>query len=93
MYVMISYDIGSDRRRRKLHAMLSDYGRWIQYSLFECRLTAKQLAALRTRMAAVISEDGEDRILICDLCADCVEGIEQLGLPAREELPEGAIVW
>lgn len=93
MYVMIAYDVSSDARRRKLHAILSDYGRWVQYSLFECRLTTPQLAALRTRMAAVISEAAEDRILICDLCAECVNSIAQLGLPVREEPTETAIIW
>ena len=45
-YVVISYDISDDRTRSKVANLLADYGRRVQYSVFECRLDAKRLEKL-----------------------------------------------
>lgn len=42
MVYVVSYDIASDRTRRKLAKLLEGYGVRIQYSVFECRLTEKR---------------------------------------------------
>ena len=85
MYVLISYDIGSNTRRQKMHDLLRNYGRWIQYSVFECRLTEPQCTTLRQRMASLIRDDEDDNIRIYQLCEDCRQQIEQVGLHLREE--------
>jgi CRISPR-associated protein Cas2 len=36
---VIAYDIPDDKRRTKVHKILLGYGKWTQYSLFECFLT------------------------------------------------------
>lgn len=38
---VIAYDIPDDKRRTKVHKLLSGFGKWTQYSLFECFLTKK----------------------------------------------------
>lgn len=43
MFTIISYDIVEDRRRTKLLKLLKGYGTRVQYSVFECDLTAAQL--------------------------------------------------
>ena len=40
---VIAYDISDNRRRTKVHKILVGFGKWTQYSLFECFLTRKQL--------------------------------------------------
>ena len=40
---VIAYDIPEDRRRTKVHKILSGFGTWTQYSLFECFLSKKEL--------------------------------------------------
>ncbi len=48
---VIAYDIPDDKRRTKVHQILLGYGKWTQYSLFECFLNRKQLVLLRSRLA------------------------------------------
>jgi CRISPR-associated protein Cas2 len=91
MYLMISYDIGSNKRRQKMHDLLRCYGKWIQYSVFECRLTEPQFKALRQRMKTLINED--DNIRIYRLCGDCQGRIEQLGVEVQEAQNAVMTVW
>ena len=43
MFIVISYDIPADKRRTKLAQLLENYGQRVQYSVFECLLTGRQL--------------------------------------------------
>jgi CRISPR-associated protein Cas2 len=79
---MISYDIKSDTRRQKIHTILKDYGRWMQYSVFECRLSDKECRALRQRLKPLIKEDEDDNIRFYSLCRDCHAQIDSLGATA-----------
>ena len=77
LYV-IAYDIPSDRRRTKVHNTLSGYGKWTQYSLFECHLTDKQNLQLRQRLAKLINEK-DDSVRFYPLCAGCAGKVETIG--------------
>jgi CRISPR-associated protein Cas2 len=57
----ISYDIPSDNRRVKIANALKSYGERVQYSVFECWLTAKELKTLRERLDK-LHEAHEDSI-------------------------------
>lgn len=59
MYV-ISYDITSDRLRNKIAKELENYGRRVQYSVFECRITAKQFEKLYQKLI-ILMEGERDR--------------------------------
>jgi CRISPR-associated protein Cas2 len=86
MYAMISYDIGSDKRRQKMHDLLKNYGTWMQYSVFECRLTEPQFKTLRKRMNALITDDeavSGDNIRIYQMCGECVSQIEHFGVRGK----------
>lgn len=48
---VIAYDIPDDRRRTKVHKILSGFGTWTQYSLFECFLSKKELVLLKAKLA------------------------------------------
>lgn len=43
---LVSYDISSDRRRKKIVNILENYGKRIQYSVFECDLDEKRYTKL-----------------------------------------------
>src|SRR5436309_16012651 len=48
---VIAYDIPDDKRRTKIHKVLLGFGKWTQYSLFECFLSGKDLILLRSKLA------------------------------------------
>ena len=78
MFVIVSYDISEDKRRTKIHAILSSYGQWMQYSLFECDLTKTEYALLRSRLNKIINSD-TDSIRFYFLCGCCQNKIERIG--------------
>jgi CRISPR-associated protein Cas2 len=78
MYVVVSYDVSEDKRRTKIHNILKSYGQWMQYSVFECNLTATQYAKLRSRLSKLIQPD-TDSIRFYFLCACCQGKVERIG--------------
>lgn len=77
LYV-VAYDIPSDRRRTKVHKTLCGFGRWTQYSLFECHLSAKELLRLREKLDGILAPK-EDSVRIYPLCAACMGKVETIG--------------
>ncbi|GAB4551209.1 MAG: CRISPR-associated endonuclease Cas2 [Anaerolineae bacterium] len=84
MLYVIAYDISDDRRRTKVHTILSGFGEWTQYSLFECWLDVRELVKLRARLGQVLRPD-EDRVRIYPLCAGCQARVETIGSPPPSE--------
>ena len=83
---VIAYDIPDDRRRSKIHKILLGFGKWTQFSLFECFLTRKQLVLLYSKLAEYLVEQ-QDSVRFYPLCANCVERVETVdGPPPVEEL-------
>ena len=76
-YVVISYDISDDRTRRRVANVLADYGKRVQYSVFECRVDAKTL----DRIIALLKPfaEGNDSIRLYQLCDACVKKVVLLG--------------
>jgi CRISPR-associated protein Cas2 len=81
---VIAYDISDDRRRSKVHKTLSGFGRWTQYSLFECFLTAKEQALLRDKLDRLL-EPEEDSVRFYPLCQGCLAKVKTVGGPKPEE--------
>lgn len=79
LYV-IAYDTSSDKRRGKMHKLLSGYGAWTQYSLFECHLNQRQYLQLRARLEKFLVESS-DSVRFYPLCAGCLERVETVGSP------------
>jgi len=82
-FYVIAYDISDDRRRTKVHKVLSGFGRWTQYSLFECHLTPRQMVMLREKLDRHLKE--EDSVRIYPLCADCMAKVDTVGGPKPGE--------
>jgi CRISPR-associated protein Cas2 len=84
---VIAYDIPDDKRRTKVHKLLLGFGKWTQYSLFECFLTKKELVLLRSKLAEHL-EAARDSVRFYPLCASCLDKVETVGgpLPAEDLL-------
>lgn len=78
MIYIVAYDISSNRRRTRVAKALQSWGYRIQKSVFQLRLDAAGLNAMRARLAALISE-AEDVVHIYPLCSTCAERAEILG--------------
>ena len=85
MHVVITYDISSDKRRTKIHTILSSYGQWMQFSVFECSLSATEYAKLRNRLNKLIKAE-EDSIRFYFLCECCQQKVERIdGVAVRDD--------
>ena len=73
LWYLVSYDIRDPSRYRRGHKLIKGYGEAVQYSVFRCRLSRRQLAALRWELAKILDE--EDSLLIVGLCGQCVQRI------------------
>jgi CRISPR-associated endonuclease Cas2 len=56
-FCVVVYDIPCDKRRQKVFNLLSGYGKWVQYSVFECALSQRQFEELRTRLRGRVNLD------------------------------------
>ena len=70
LWYLVSYDIGDPLRLRRTHKLLKGYGATIQFSVFRCRLSVRQLERLRWELERVLAP--EDGLMIVRLCAGCV---------------------
>jgi CRISPR-associated protein Cas2 len=87
MLIVVSYDVPSDRRRTRLAHALKDFGKRVQYSVFECRLESDSLEKLR-RTITRLTHPKEDRVRIYRLCQECTGKIESWGAGTVAEDPE-----
>jgi len=71
LFYLIIYDLPdtkqANKRRTRLHKMLSGYGKWTQYSEFECFLSSMQFAKLQIQLEKLIKADEDSvRIYVLD---------------------------
>jgi CRISPR-associated protein Cas2 len=90
LFYLIIYDLpdskAANKRRTRLHKLLSGYGKWTQYSVFECFLTAVQFAKLQTQIEQLIKPD-EDSVRLYVLDTGAVKRIISYGSEKpRQEL-------
>lgn len=76
LFYLIIYDLpdskAANKRRNRLHKLLSGYGKWTQYSVFECFLTAVQFAKLQTQIENLIKPT-EDSVRVYVMDAGAVK--------------------
>ena len=86
-FLVISYDISDDKRRSKAAKALEDYGRRVQYSVFECRLLPAEFEKLKKRLKFFVRES-QDTIRFYFIGAEDVGRIQVLGAgKVTEERP------
>ncbi|PPC90168.1 MAG: CRISPR-associated endonuclease Cas2 [Methylobacter sp.] len=78
---MVAYDVSDNRRRRLIHKTLSDHGNRVQYSVFECELSRRQLNELRNCLQDYLEEG--DSIRWYPLCVWCHSAIDFVGISGR----------
>ncbi|MDY6892446.1 MAG: CRISPR-associated endonuclease Cas2 [Chloroflexota bacterium] len=83
MYIVVCYDITSNRRRTRLHELLLGYGAPVQKSVFECNLTLTQFRQLRSRARRYVKGSG-DSIRYYHLCGRCQGRTQEEGTPLVE---------
>ncbi len=92
MLYIVAYDIPSDQRRRKVSNLLEGYGKRVQYSVFECVLTAHKYRELRRRMKPRINLK-EDSIRFYPLSGHTLSQVEAWGVGQPiTQAPQSVIV-
>lgn len=71
LFYLVIYDLpnskAANKRRKRLHKMLSGYGKWTQYSVFECFLTTMQFVKLQQQIEKLVKPaDDSVRIYVLD---------------------------
>ena len=66
---LVTYDISSPKRWRRVFRLLHGYGDRVQLSVFRCRLDPRRRRLMEQELRAVM-ETGEDRLLIARLDED-----------------------
>lgn len=90
LFYLIIYDLpdnkAANKRRTRLHKMLSGYGKWTQYSVFECFLTAIQFASLQTKIEKLVNLQ-EDSVRLYVLDAGAIKRTITYGseIPRQEQ--------
>ena len=91
---LVTYDISSSKRRRRVFETLEGFGEHTQLSVFRCDLTPTRHVRMRNALDRLI-DHSEDQVIIVKLgrsTPDVIGGIEVLGRPRRFEPPSPTIV-
>jgi len=83
-FYVVAYDISDDRRRTKVHKILLGFGKWTQFSLFECYLTPKEILTLRHKLDKHLKAE-EDRVRFYYICESCLAKVETVGAEKPQE--------
>lgn len=83
-FYIVAYDIPSDRRRKKIHKVLSGFGQWTQYSLFELFVSDKELVLLQNKLEKLLNPK-QDSVRFYPLCATCLKRVETVGSEPPKE--------
>jgi CRISPR-associated protein Cas2 len=63
---IVTYDISSPRRWRRIFRIMEGYGDWLQLSVFQCRLGKVRMLELEAALAENMNH-AEDHVLVLDL--------------------------
>jgi CRISPR-associated protein Cas2 len=79
LYLVVCYDVVSDRRRARLLKRLKDYLPHVQKSVFEGELADSRVVELRHKILQEI-DPAEDTVRLYHLCGRCIPATEVLGV-------------
>ena len=79
MYLVVCYDIVSDRRRARVFKRMKGYLPHVQKSVFEGELADARVVALREMILREI-DPHEDTVRIYHQCGRCIPATEVLGV-------------
>ena len=78
MHIVIVYDITDNKRRELLRKTLLRFGNRVQYSVFECELTSRQIEKMTKAIRNIMSKE-KDNVRYYQICKNCVQSIEIFG--------------
>ena len=88
LWYLVAYDVRDTKRLRNVANHLEGYGERLQFSVFRCRLTERELERLRWELTKKMER--EDDLLIIGLCASCAAHVsERQGDDKWKEQPAG----
>lgn len=87
---VISYDISCNKIRNKVATKLGNYGKRVQYSVFECELTDIRFQKLYKKLLELCGTSETDSIRIYMLCENCTKKISIIGI--KKETIENEMV-
>ena len=91
MLYLVSYDVSDDNHRRHVMEALKDFGRRVQFSVFECNLDKSALDELMGRLAFEI-DPATDSCRLYRLCEACAGEVRILGKGDRYSEPGFVII-
>ena len=71
---LVCYDVHDPKRLRKVAKHMEGYGERMQYSVFRCWLTRRELERLRWELTELL--DPVDEVMLIPLGGSCVSGIQ-----------------
>ena len=80
---LVTYDICDAKRLRKVFKTMRNWGDHLQYSVFECQLSAEDLVRLKASLNEIVHH-GTDQVLLVNLGPASGRGervIEAIGKP------------
>ena len=77
--ITVSYDIVDDKRRTRLAKKLLNFGQRVQYSVFECNLTKKQIIEMKKQLLPLIDRE-KDSLRFYRICDSCRKQVESFGI-------------
>jgi len=88
---LVTYDIPSNKRRRRLASILEDYGLRVQKSVFEIWIDEADKRRLLKRLKKLIKPQ-EDSVRLYRLCELCQRKIQVEGLGILPQVPRTIII-
>ena len=85
-WYLVLYDVRDSRRLQRTARILKGYGHRMQYSVFRCRLSLRDMERLRWEVARILEK--EDDILFVPLCQSCIAKLR--AADKRGDWPEDA---
>jgi CRISPR-associated protein Cas2 len=81
---LVSYDVHDEKRLRKCAKHMEGYGHRVQYSVFRCWMSDRDMERLRWELTQMLEK--EDDVLLIPLCGRCVDGI--VGIHGEDRPPD-----
>jgi len=91
---LVTYDVCDEKRLRRVFKKMKTFGVHLQLSVFECELSARELAIMKTALDGLIHHE-LDQVLIANIGPADGRGsecIEALGIPYRPRERKATVV-
>lgn len=79
----MSYDITSNKLRRKIAKELENYGVRVQYSVFECTLEDERYNEMFSKLLRLMDDAEEGSIRFYNLCQRCIKKTCVIGVEKK----------